>query len=152
MSEPREPVLVTESEAARVAPAGGNLEPLVAPVSWFRSAPGMPGPDLDDGEITDWGHTVRLGTYEASADAILYFFDRDYRKRAKSRRVEQDRSFGGALRRLRLQKGLARSDFPGISAKEIARIERGEVKRPHAATLRTLAECLGVPAKAIESY
>ncbi|HVW30130.1 MAG TPA: helix-turn-helix transcriptional regulator [Polyangiaceae bacterium] len=144
--------VAADKEAGAVLLLRGNLEPLVVPVSWFRNAPGMSEPNLDDYEITDWGNTVRLGEYEASADAILYSFDRDYRKRAKARKVEQDRTFGGALRRLRLLKGLGRSDFPDISAKEIARIERGEVERPHAATLKLLADRLDVPPEEIESY
>jgi hypothetical protein len=58
---------------------------------------------------------VRLDAYEAATDAILYEFDEAYRRRAKRRRLVQDRSLGGALRRLRLQKGLRRADFPGIT-------------------------------------
>ena len=82
------------------------------------------------------------GDYEAAADAILYEFDEEYRTRAKKRL--RDKSLGGAIRRLRLQKGLRQSDFPGISAKEIARIEKGLVKEPHAATLSIIAERTGV--------
>jgi transcriptional regulator with XRE-family HTH domain len=70
----------------------------------------------------------------------------------KKRAMERDDSFGGALRRLRLQKGLHRSDFGGITAKEIARIERGEVKRPHPRTAALLAKRLGVPAREIPTY
>jgi len=141
-----------DKEAGAIVLLRGNLDPLVVPAAWFRSAPGGTRPSLDDYEITDWGNTIRLGEYEASADAVLYSFDRDYRKRAKARKVEQDRSFGGALRRLRLQKGLSRSDFPGITSKEIARIERGEVERPQAATLKVLADRLDVPPDEIETY
>jgi hypothetical protein len=44
------------------------------------------------------------------------------------------RKIRGALRWLRLQKGPRQSDFPGVTAKEIARIERGELKKPHQQT------------------
>jgi hypothetical protein len=37
-------------------------------------------------------------------------------------------------------KGLRQSDFPGLTAKEIARIERGEVKKPHQRTLKAIAK------------
>jgi integrase len=40
-----------------------------------------------------------------------------------------------SIRRLQLQRGVARSDFPGLSEKQIARIERGETPRPRPATL-----------------
>jgi hypothetical protein len=130
----------------------GNLEPLVVPLAWFRARPGGPRPDPSRLAIADSGQTVRLGDYEAAADAILYEHDVAYRRRAKKRSIEQDHSFGGALRRLRLQKGLGRKDFPGVNAKEIARLERGEVKKPHAETLAIIAKRTGVPANRIGSY
>lgn len=130
----------------------GNLEPLVVPLSWFRERPDGPRPDLSDVAVTDFGQTVRLGDYEAATDAILYEFDDDYRRRAKKRQLETDRSLGGALRRLRLQKGVRQSDFPGVTAKEIARIERGEVKRPHQHTLAAIANRLSVATDDISTY
>jgi hypothetical protein len=130
----------------------GNLEPVIVPLAWFRTRPGGPKPDLNRLAVTDSGQTVRLGEYEAATDAILYEFDGAYRRRAKRREIERDSSLGGALRRLRLQKGLQRTDFPGLTAKEIGRIERGEVRKPHASTLTTLAKRLGIPAKQLSTY
>ena len=130
----------------------GNLEPLTVPRSWFRARGGGPKPDFNRFAVTDFGQTVRLGDYEAAADAILYEFDEEYRTRAKKRLREEDKSLGGAIRRLRLQKGLRQSDFPSISAKEIARIEKGLVKEPHAATLSIIAERTGVSVDQIHSY
>ncbi|MCZ7586081.1 MAG: helix-turn-helix domain-containing protein [Deltaproteobacteria bacterium] len=129
----------------------GDLEPLVVPLTWFRKRPDGP-PDPSRLAVADFGQTIRLGKYEAAADAILYDFDSDYRRRAKKRAIETDRSFGGALRRVRLQKGLRRGDFPGVTAKEIARIERGEVKRPHAHTVAAVAERLGVSPEEIADF
>ncbi|MBI4704567.1 MAG: helix-turn-helix domain-containing protein [Deltaproteobacteria bacterium] len=76
-------------------------------------------------------------------DAILYELDPAYRRRARQREVTKDPSFGGALRRLRLQEGLGRGDFGKVSDKTIARIERGEVGKPHARTLAAIARRLG---------
>jgi transcriptional regulator with XRE-family HTH domain len=71
----------------------------------------------------------------------------------KEREIEHDSSFGGALRRLRLQKGLTREDFePEISAKTIARIERGEVEEPREDTLKAIAKRLGVAPGEITSF
>ncbi|HZU83487.1 MAG TPA: helix-turn-helix transcriptional regulator, partial [Polyangiaceae bacterium] len=112
----------------------------------------LPRPDADDFEITDFGHTIRLGKFEAAADAILYEFDAEARRRLKQRSLASDATFGGALRRLRLQRGLRREDFEGVSAKEIARIERGEITKPHADTLARLADRLGVRPDEIETF
>ncbi|HEX8692176.1 MAG TPA: helix-turn-helix domain-containing protein [Longimicrobium sp.] len=130
----------------------GNLEPVVVPFSWFDRRAPVPPPDFHDFEVTDYGLTVRLGTYEAATDAVLYMFDADYRRRAKERQLEQDDSFGACLRRLRLMKEVSRDDFPGVSEKQIARIERGEIERPHRKTLRLIAERLGVEPGDISTY
>jgi Helix-turn-helix domain len=129
----------------------GSLEPLVVPLSWFK-LPKSLRLDPEDFEVTDFGHTIRLGKIEAAADAILYEFDPEARRRAKQRSRENDTSFGGALRRLRLQRGVKRDGFDGISAKEIARIERGEVVSPRAGTLAKLARRLRVKPGEIETF
>jgi hypothetical protein len=129
----------------------GSLEPIVVPASFL--APGVAGAlDLSELEVIDFGQAVRFGKREAATDAILYAFDPDYRRRQKAQLVEQDDSFGGSLRRLRLIKGLSRNDFEGISPKEIARIERGEVQRPHPRTVKLLARHLGVEPDEVVSY
>ena len=54
--------------------------------------------------------------------------------------------------RLRKQRQMKRSDFAPISLKEIARLERNEVGKPHAKTLGVLATRLDVSPEEIESY
>lgn len=118
-----------------------------------RAAPVRRAPKIvEDFAPTDYGNTIRLGAYEASADGILYEFDPEYRRRAKQRELHQDESFGAALRRLRLARGLSRDDFPGISGRTIARIERGEVERPREGTLHQIAQRLGVAPEEISTY
>lgn len=121
----------------------GTLEPVVVPFAWFQRRPGV---RLDFGAlgICDHGQTVTFGAHEVATDAILYAHDAAYRKRAKQRELQHDASFGASVRRLRLSHGLRRGDFDGISDKEIARIERGEIATPHRRTLETIAARLGV--------
>jgi DNA-binding Xre family transcriptional regulator len=130
----------------------GNMEPLLVPVTWFEPSGNGVEPDFTDFEVTDFGQTIRLGPYEAAGDAILYEFDLEYRRRARKRLRATARSFGACLRRLRLQKGVLRDDFPGVSEKQIARIERRETGRPRAATLAKIASRLGVQPEEIEEY
>jgi hypothetical protein len=143
---------VVDHEAGVVRFIKGDLDSLLVPIVTFRVTPHGPKPDLDAMQLTDCGQTVKLGEYEAAADAILYEHEPSYRKRVKARRRRQDGSFGGCLRRLRLQQGVRRDDFPGISAKEIARIERSEIRKPHAATIKIVARKLGVEPAAITEY
>lgn len=130
----------------------GNLESLEIPLSWFVARPGCVQPDSHDFSIGDYGQAIRLGQYEASTDAALYEFDEEYRVRAKKRLIAEDSSIGGAIRRLRLQKGLRQSDFPGVTAKEIARIEKGEVKKPHRLTLEKIAKRTGVSVEQLGTF
>jgi DNA-binding Xre family transcriptional regulator len=88
-----------------------------------------------------------------AADAVLYEFDPDCRRRIKKERLESEQSFGDSLRRLRKERGLAREDFePAINAKTVARIEQGKVSRIQLKTLSAFAKRLGVSPEEIESY
>jgi Helix-turn-helix len=130
----------------------GDLETVVAPLSIFQRSGEGTEPDFARLRLTDYGRTVALGDYEASADAILYELDPQYRHRLKKRRRQDERTFGAALMRLRKQRRLKRSDFGHVSAKEIARIERNEITKPHARTLEAIAARLGVRVDEIADY
>jgi hypothetical protein len=130
----------------------GDMETVVAPFAIFRESGDGTAPDFARLRLTDFGGTVALGDYEAAADAILYELDPDYRRQLKKRRRQGERTFGASMMRLRKQRRLKRSDFAPISAKEIARIERNEVEKPHAKTLQAIAGRLGVRPEEIGEY
>lgn len=130
----------------------GDCRPLVVPFSFFEPSGDGAKPDFSKVRVTDFGRTVSLGAYEASADAILYEVDGDYRKKVNRQRQESEKSFGASLLRLRKQRKLKRSDFPTLSAKTIARIERNEIGRPHGVTLQAIAKRLGVAPDEIGDY
>lgn len=130
----------------------GNLEPILIPIDWFELTPRGPVPDPGDLAIADYGQTLRLGNYEAATSAILYEFDAEFRRRAKENLIERDDSLGGSIRRLRLQRSMAQSDFPGVATKTLARIESNEVTNPHRSTLAKIARRLGVHVDDIASY
>lgn len=144
--------VLASDETAELILVRGDASTMAVPFAWFAVTPTGVAPSFDDVEVVDFGVAVRLGAYETAAEAILYEFDREFRMRERQRRIEMDPSFGAALRRLRIQKGVPRTGFDGISEREIARIERGEVSRPRAATLRVIADRLGVSPADIETY
>jgi hypothetical protein len=141
-----------DEEARIVVLRRGNLLPVFVPLDWFTQAEHGPRPDPSRFAVADFGHTVRLGEFEAATHAILYDFDKEFRQRAKKRLLEKDPSFGGAVRRLRILRGLTQADFPGVSAKEIARIESGAIRKPHGETMRILARRLRVKPTEMETY
>jgi hypothetical protein len=143
---------VADHESETVALVRGNLRTVVVPFSFFEPSGDGVTPDFGALSFTDYGHTVAFGEYEASADAIMYEVDEDYRRKLNKERKLNERGFGASLRRLRLQRRLKRGDFPGVSSKTIARIERGDVEKPHGKTLEMIAQQLGVTPEEIESF
>ena len=130
----------------------GNYTSLVVPFSFFQETGNKVRPDFAKLSFDDYGHTVVLGNYEASADAILYETDSGYRKQINKDRKKNEKSFGASLRRLRIQKRLTRADFYPITEKTIARIERNEIAKPQSKTLTTIAKRLNVSPEQIETY
>jgi DNA-binding XRE family transcriptional regulator len=130
----------------------GNLDRVVVPLAWFANAASDAAADPLALDIIDCGQTVKLGSFEAATDAILYEFDDEYRRAVKQRTIAQDDSIGGSIRRLRLQKGLTRDEFPGVTAKSIARIERGDVLQPHSRTVERIARALAVSVRDLGSF
>lgn len=131
----------------------GNVKPLTVPFSAFETSGDGTAPDFNNFSVIDSGQTVQLGDYEAAVDSILYEYNSEYRRRISRKRLQEDQSFGASLRRLRKQRGLRRQDFePHVSAKTIARIETGKVKRIQKKTRNALAERLSVEPEKIATF
>lgn len=131
----------------------GDLRPLTVPFSAFKPSGLEIKPNFFDLDIIDCGQTVRLGQYEAATEAILYEYDPEFRRSLNKQRAMEDRSLGASLRRLRKQRGLRQEDFePALSAKTIARIELGKVKRIQPKTLRCIAKRLSIKPEEIGTY
>jgi DNA-binding XRE family transcriptional regulator len=129
----------------------GTFEQLLVPLTLFRPS-GKSRPDFKRFELSDYGHTLRFGDYEATTDSVLWDMDPHYRARIKARERCSAKGFGPSLRRLRKQRGLLQSDFPRVARKTISRIEKGAVEKPHGTTLARIAKTLGVEPDEIETY
>lgn len=140
-----------DSTTRTVALWRGDLTVVVEPLSEFRPCAGV-APDPRRLTIVDCGQTIRLGEYEAAVDAVLWDRDPLYRRRAKKRMIREERTIGASIRRLRISRGVAREDFPGLDEKTLARIERGEVSRPHRRTMEAIAKRLRVTVEELLSY
>jgi hypothetical protein len=138
-------------DAKAVALWRGDFARFAVQLAWFR-APGAPEPDPARLSIEDYGRTLRMGDYEASFDAVLYEHVAAARRRIRARMRKKDRTLGGSIRRLRELRGMRRHEFGEIDEKTIARIERGEVKKPQRATLKAIASQLAVPVEELETY
>jgi len=141
-----------DSESRTLALVRGDCQTVVVPFSLFEETADGAKPDFGALSFTDYGHTVVLGEYEASADAILYEIDEEYRRKLNKERQNSEKSFGTSLRRLRIQRRLRRSDFAPLAEKSIARIERNEIGKPHGQSLKIIAQRLGIHVEQIEIY
>jgi hypothetical protein len=142
---------IVDRRGGTITLARGDLATVTVPLSIFNTE-GRHKPAFSRFEVDDYGYALRFGEYEASAHSVLYRIDPAYRRRSNERRIAEERGFGPSLRRLRIIRHLSRSDFPGISPKTLARIERGETAKPQGKTLDNLAKRLEVEAKDIETY
>jgi hypothetical protein len=141
-----------DKEARIVTLWRGDLTSLVVPFRAFAPTANDIVPNWDQFTVTDYGHTLRFGGYEAAADAVLYEYDPEFRRRLKKARIASERTLGASIRRLRMQRQLTQHDFPGVPAKTLARIERGEVANAHSDTLEAIAKQLGVSVEALPTY
>lgn len=141
-----------DAEQQSIVLVRGDFSLTLATFSQFEPAGDGTAPEFDNPAFTDYGHTIVLGDYEASVDAILYETDPDYRRALNRKRRREERTLGGSLRRLRKQRGLAQKDFAPLTAKTIARIERNEVETPHRGTMSIIASRLGVKPEEISSF
>ena len=130
-------------EASTVVLIRGDLSALSVPLSDFPPSGDGTAPDFHDFAVTDCGRTLRFGHYESTFDAVLYLHDPRFRRRLRARKAASERTLGASIRRLRLQRRLRLEDL-GPMAKTVARIERGEVTRPHQATVTAIARLLAV--------
>jgi hypothetical protein len=130
----------------------GDFGRVTVPLSIFKPSGDTTVPNPKDFGVLEYGHGIRLGSYESSADAIFYEGDPAYRKALKDRRRDEDKTFGACLRRLRIQRRLLQTDFSPLAARTIARIENNQVGKPHGKSLSIIASRLRVEPDAIETY
>ena len=76
----------------------------------------------EDGSFLHWPHD----DIHIDIDTLEYHTNPVYRKKADLKRLQYNQKFGDFLKRLRKETGLRQSDIPGLSARQVRRIENGE--------------------------
>jgi hypothetical protein len=92
-----------------------------------------------DGSFLHW----EQGDIHIGLETLRYASDPAFRVQTDLRRFAFDRRFGEAVASLRADRGLRRSDIAGVSAREVARIESGNVF-PRLETVGRLASAHGL--------
>jgi DNA-binding transcriptional regulator YiaG len=101
-------------------------------------------------EVSDSGSRIHWpkADVDLDLDGIRYWADPQFRRAKQKQAREAAKSYGAAIRALRTELGLKQSAIPGLSEREIRRLEAGE-RQPHASTLETLAAAHGMT---LETY
>jgi hypothetical protein len=79
------------------------------------------------------------GDVDMDLDAIRQCSDPDVRKEAEIKYRAEAAGYAHAIRQLRVRHGLRQGQIPGLSEREVRRLERGDVL-PHSDTLKKLAK------------
>jgi hypothetical protein len=64
-----------------------NEKEFIIPLSFFKPSGNGVYPDFHKIEIIDYGHTIKLGDYEAASSAILYEADHEYKAYCDANRM-----------------------------------------------------------------
>jgi hypothetical protein len=121
-----------------------SLERLQVPLACLRPLARLPKGQrgefnlATDGSYLHWPR----GDVHLDLDALRHAVDPAWRARADLERVTHGALFGRAVAVVRKEHGLKQTEIPGISARQVRRIEGGSL--PRSETLRRLARAHGL--------
>ena len=92
-----------------------------------------------DGSYLHW----EIGDIHLDLDSLRYGADPELRAKKDRERLLHDKRFGATVAAVRRIHGLTQASFPGLSEREMRRIEKGETL-PRSATLAILAKAHGM--------
>jgi hypothetical protein len=121
-----------------------GLEQLEAPVRQIPALAGLPERDLGAFEVASDGSYIHWPRHDVhlDVDAMRYATDPAWREKADVERATHGKRFGGAVAAFRERSNLRQSDIPGLSERQVRRIEAGA--QPRVETLRLLAQAHGL--------
>jgi hypothetical protein len=101
-------------------------------------------------EVSTSGSRIHwaAGDIDINLDTIREHTDPVVRKQHEAERRKEAARYGSAIRAVREERGLTQAGIPGLSARQVRRLEEGETV-PHASTLQKLAEAHGL---SVERY
>lgn len=83
------------------------------------------------------------GDVDLTAEAIRALADPDVRKEHEALRRQEAVRYAHAIRQLREEQGLRQTDVPGLTSRQVRRLEEGDTI-PHSSTLKKLAVAHGM--------
>ncbi|MBI4704507.1 MAG: helix-turn-helix domain-containing protein [Deltaproteobacteria bacterium] len=101
-------------------------------------------------EVSETGSRIHWaeGDVDINMDTVREHADADYRKKHQDEHRKEAARYGKAIRALREKRGLSQKRIPGLSDRQVRRLEEGKTV-PHLSSLRKVAEAHGMD---IEAY
>ena len=136
---------VADSELVVISCAGDSY---VLPLSKVRHLSGASESTLDDFSIDEDGSYIYWEDLDVHIDlqTIRELVDPLEREKARHAKLQSDALLGRAIAEIRKSRRLRQSDVPGLSARQVRRIESGN--RPRVSTLGLIAEAHGLETNA----
>ena len=105
----------------------------------------MSASELADFELSESGSAMHwdAGDVDLNLDSILYYVDPKIRRAHDKASREEAARYAGAIRTLRQERGLTQAEIPGLTARQVRRVEQGQ-STPRSETLRKLAAAHGL--------
>jgi hypothetical protein len=100
---------------------------------------------LGDFELNESGSCLHwnAGDVDISLEGILYYVDPKVRREQDKASREEAARYAGAIRALREEHKLTQGDIPGLTERQVRRVEQGE-SHPRSETLKKLAAAHGL--------
>ena len=115
------------------------------PFDSVRALKKLPATHRDSFEIASDGSYLHWPEHDIhlDLDALRYATDPQFRDEKDRQRALHNERFGVSVAAFRRERGLTQTNMPGISEREIRRIEKGETF-PRTSTLEVIAEAHGL--------
>ncbi|TVP79532.1 MAG: helix-turn-helix domain-containing protein [Puniceicoccaceae bacterium] len=127
----------------------GNLERLSVPVSKVPALKQLKASELEDFELDTDGSWIYWPSKDIHLgwEQLQQILDPKMALKAKARAEDFNRSYGQAVKQLRMEKGLRQTDIAGFSSRQVSRIENGD-SPVNVKVLETLAKAHGMTTNA----
>jgi len=112
----------------------------VVAISDIPALKDMPIKKLNDFELSESGSRLRWNNADVdlNLDSILYYADPKSRKEQDKAHREEAVRYAGVIRSFREERGLKQTNIPGLTERQVRRVEQGE-SIPRSSTLKKLA-------------
>jgi len=139
-----------ENTLVVVSPTTDGFRKLRVPVAKLPALRKLPKVERERFEIDEEGAFLHwpAGDIHLGWEQFVYALDPAASLKARQQMQAFNKAYGSAIRKLRREKGLRQSDVPGLTARQVGRIESGQ----RATTLSALQKLAAAHGMSVNEY